>query len=313
VADRGRRVAAGAVLEVAAPAVGGVPVVHRVPPELAVVATTGRQWAGSRVADDPIMISHQMGRVERSGLTPFARGPYPLNEYLLDERGAPAILSDAGGAPRQALRTRRPGYEYELTYEAVPERGWEWVWQRTLFMLALPARRRGLLVHASAFVLPDDGGVVVCPGASGVGKSTLAAQVASDFGDRAPVLSDERVIITLDEEGAGAPRVWGTPWHSTAALASALDGPLAAIVLPSRGDAPALTRLPPGEAVARLVGAFALPFWDDAATAWGLALVDRVVSSAPIWRFDYRPRPGAAAALVQALADSKTLSERGGW
>jgi hypothetical protein len=145
---------------------------------------------------------------------------------------------------------------------------------------------------------------VLCPGASGVGKSTLAAQIQSDFGDAVPVLSDERVVLTLD--GDGTPRIWGTPWHSTAGLAGAHDGGLVSIVLPSRGDVPTLTDVPSGEIVPRLVGVFALPFWDDAATDWALDVVDRVVSSVPVRRFAYRPRPGAGIALVEALTAETT-------
>lgn len=264
------------------------------------IAGSADLWSGSRPDDQPpIVLHHSRGPVSTAGFSPLARGPYPLLHYLLDEQGQPAVLSAGAEGERHLLRTLRAGYEYELRHERWrDDPGWWWHWQRGVYMLALPARRRGVLVHATAFLLPD-GRAVLCPGASGAGKSTLARQLRQDFGDGLVLLSDDRVIVTRDR--SGAPRVWGTPWNSSAGAAHAGDGALGAVVFPSRGVTFGLARLPTVDALQRLMRTVALPFWDQGAMDWALGVVDAVLATGSSWELTYAPAPGVGRALVQVL------------
>ncbi|HKG93430.1 MAG TPA: hypothetical protein VKA84_16095 [Gemmatimonadaceae bacterium] len=295
-------------LELVCPPIAGVAMVHRSSRALPGIAESMRLWSGSRPDDDdPIVLNHVGGAASPDDLSPLARGPYPLLHYMLDGRGQPAVLSAGAVGERHLLRTVRAGREYELLHERWrDDAGWWWHWQRGVYMLALPARRRGVLVHACAFLLRD-GRAVLCPGASGAGKSTLARQLREDFGSELVLLTDDRAVVTWD--GAGALRAWGTPWNSSAGVAEAGDGVVAAIVFPSRGSASRAARLTPlgaGEASRRLMRTIAIPFWDHGGTDWALGLIDATLAACTAWEFTYSPHAGAGRDLVAALGATST-------
>jgi hypothetical protein len=170
-------------------------------------------------------------------------------------------------------------------------------WQRTIFMFALAARGRGVAAHACGFLLPDTRGVL-SPGVSGSGKSTLARSLSIDAPEEVTVLGDDRIAVT--EEATGL-RIWGTPWHSTAGLASPLDGPLAAIVLVRHGSEPSVRAVPAREAARTLLRTLAFPFWDEAMMGTVMHVADRIATSVPAYEFSYAPGPGATRELLACL------------
>lgn len=131
-----------------------------------------------------------------------------------------------------------------------------------LIATALPAllwRRGGFVLHAAAARLPGHGGALAIAGSSGVGKSTILAQLA-DAG--AAVLADDTLLLDPRRgEGAGLPGGYFVAQEGSArrfqpAAQSLARAPVATILILSRGDpgtAVALTRVAPVEAVARLL------------------------------------------------------------
>jgi hypothetical protein len=164
-------------------------------------------------------------------------------------------------------------------------------------MLCLPLRGRGLVAHATGFLMPD-GSAVLCPAVSGGGKSTLARMLSGRTDLGMTLMSDDRIAIT--EEATGI-QLWGTPWHSSAGAATATDGPLRMIVFPRRGAEARLSPIPASLAVRRILRTIGLPFWDPVATDYALGLIDRIVTSVPCFEFAYTPSEGAGAALVRGL------------
>ena len=290
-------------------AVAGIPIVHHAPDGVAVRREIVAGWPGSRVTDEPIRIHHEVGDTSAEGLDPIVDAPPPLGTYYRDAAGHLAVRSRGrGGYLPQLLRTSRPGYDYSLRYESVDDAArMQWGWQRTIFMFALTARGRGVAAHACGFLLPDGRGVLA-PGISGSGKSTLARSLSQDAPGDVTVLGDDRIAVTEEPDGF---RVWGTPWHSTARLASPLDGPLAAIVLVRHGRESAVRPVAPREVARALLRTLAFPFWDEALMAAVMQQADRIATSVPGYEFAYAPEPGAVRALLSALeAPSLAASAR---
>jgi hypothetical protein len=285
-------------------AVAGIPFVHEAEENIPAPRFITPGWPGTVVTDDPIRVRHMVGSTDPAGLIPLMTGLPPLGVYYMDASRNLAIRSrgmEHAGDLAQLLRTRRGGFEYAISYETAADAPrLQWGWHRTIFMFALPLRRKGLLVHAAGFVLPT-GVAVVCPGVSGAGKSTLAQTLVRDDGPRVQVLGDDRIAVTLE---GSALRAWGTPWHSSAGTAAALDAPAGAIVFVRHGRDASLAPLPARAVVPRLLRTVAIPFWDRSATEFALDVVERIVTTMPAFEFTYSPVPGAGRVLTDSLLDA---------
>lgn len=292
-----------------APAVAGIPIEHHLPDGVQVRETVDARWTGSRVTDAPLVIAHGVGEARTDGLRRIAdESAYAAHfPYHLDADGRVVVGFDGGmdmpgSGPthrfRQLLRTDARGVRYEMEYERAAEADWlQWTWQRIVLMHALPARGRGLMAHGTGFQLPD-GGVVLAPGISGTGKSTLARALAADAADVVRVLGDDRIALT--DEG-GRAWAWGTPWASQADAVAVGDGPLAAVVLLRRGSGGLVREVPAREAGRLLMRTLGFPFWDEAALSLGFTLLERVLEQARLLEFTWAPVAGESRRLVEAL------------
>lgn len=279
-------------------AVAGLPFVHvasgNLQPPLCIVP----DWVGSRVDAAPVRVVHTLGPASDSGLRLIVDGPLPQGAYYLDAAGNVAVRLPVGALPgmrAQLLRTTHPGFEYELISEQeddVSRLSREW--HRTLLMLAMPARAAGLVIHAAGLVVGGRLGLL-CPGVSGAGKSTLAGMMAAagSIG-----LSDDRVVLSGSRS---ALRLWGTPWHSSAKVASPADIECHAIVFPRRGSGLAFTPVAAGAAARRIFRTAAFPFWDARGTEFALSLIDQLVTTVRAFEFTYVPSSDAAAYLSRRL------------
>ncbi|HVE77907.1 MAG TPA: hypothetical protein VNA89_03545 [Gemmatimonadaceae bacterium] len=287
--------------ELAGPTIAGIPLIHEADGLVFLNPMLDREWNGGPARHPPLRIRHVERAPSRDGLVALVSAPPPQGTVCLDAAGELAIFADVvdrRGAP-QLLRTVRRGHEYEIHYahgEAADH--WQGYWARTAFAYALTGRGLGVLAHAAGVRLPG-GGVLLCPGASGVGKSTLAALLAEDLGPGAEVLSDDRVALV---EESGVLRAYGTPWRSAAGQAAPGAGPLAAICFVRHGGPPALRPLPTEAATPKLLKALMLPFWSSSEMATLLERLDTIVRAAPAFEFSYAPRPGAGRWLADALA-----------
>lgn len=295
----------------AAPAVAGMPVLHRVEGAMVVRPTPDARWTGSRVNDAPIEIVHRIGPARTDGMRRITdEGPYAAHfPYLLDQNGDVVVGFDGaldlpGSGPthgfRQLLRTSADGRRYVLEYERAEEADWlQWTWQRIVLMHALPSRGRGIVAHGTGFQLPD-GSTILCPGVSGAGKSTLARALQADAAEMVRLLSDDRLALTGE---GGVPWLWGTPWPSQADVLAPADGPLVAVVLLRKGSGGHVREVPPREVSRQLMRTLGFPFWSEERLGISLALLERVLERARLLEFTWAPVPGEARRLVDALLD----------
>ena len=285
--------------------VAGVPVQHQASAPALLPQCIIQEWTGSRVDDVPLTVHHGVGSTAVGEGALIVEAPPPHGSYYRLPSGDVAIQvpgDPSGGRKTQLLATLRRGLEYSLVYEDgadVPSLQREW--HRTLLMLALPLRRRGVLVHAAGLILSNGNGVL-CPGVSGVGKSTLVRTLMGSGVEGIRALSDDRVALT---EGGTHPQLWGTPWYSSAQAFSEEDAPCAAIVFPAHGASSRLTTIPAPEAARRMLRTIAIPFWDAEGTDFALALLDRLVRSVPAFEFAYSPSPAAGRHLIAALTGAR--------
>lgn len=293
-------------------AVAGIPFVHEGSPGLEVPVYLTPLWAGTDVSEEPIRVYHSLGETMPGDLRRLLDSPLPLGDYYLDARRDVAVRTQAADLPGyrpQLLRTKRRGFEYALLYEDPSDSlRLQWGWHRTIFMLALPLRSRGLMVHSTGFLLPNGLGIVA-PGISGAGKSTLARLLQEHAGTGVTVVGDDRIAVTCERPRL---RMWGTPWHSSAGAAVAADADLGALVFVARGSGAHLAPLAPGIALRRLLRAVGLPFWDPVATAFALEMIDRMVTETPCFEFTYTPSPHAGQVLIESLLSALPAGREGG-
>jgi hypothetical protein len=174
----------------------------------------------------------------------------------LDAHADPSLLERE--APHGDVSVRRAGRSWQierLDYlaELDPERGEARVRHggeipflssclRVLTSLVL-AEREGLLLHASS--VHADRGVIVFPGPSGTGKTTIAR-----LGAPRGVLSDEVTAIAVEN---GSVHAHPTPfWGDMRRKTAAGSGPVAEIVFVRSGEPTERRRLSSAEAMFRL-------------------------------------------------------------
>lgn len=258
-------------------------------------------WVGSRVDADPVTVSHRLAETDAESMQLLMRTPLPTGDFYLDGDRKVAVrfpgYPPAGIRP-QLLKTLRAGFTYEIGYDS-PGDALQVAreWHRTMLLMALPARRRGILAHAAGFVLPGGAGIL-CPGVSGTGKSTLASTVLADPRGGVIGLSDDRVAVTVDGESL---RLWGTPWHSAAGTSSPDDAGCRAMVFVRHGAGASLSRIAMPTALRLLLRSVAIPFWDSGATSFALEVIDRLLTGVPSFEFAYAPGPAAGRAFVESL------------
>lgn len=149
-----------------------------------------------------------------------------------------------------------------------------------LLIANLLARGRGVELHACG-VIDHAGRGHLFVGQSGAGKTTTARM----WGDDArSIISDDRVII---RERDGELRMFGTPWHGEAELASPESAPLAGVYLLTQAKENELRELSAPVAVARLFGCTFPPFHNGAAIDFTMSMLERIVSRVPVREFRF--------------------------
>jgi hypothetical protein len=162
-------------------------------------------------------------------------------------------------------------------------------WRFHAFFMA-PADR--LVLHATAAM--KNGRVLVLPGDTGRGKSTLAGLLHKAGWT---ILSDESPIVEAPAQGPF--RVWGSPWPSSMGFASPECGILAGIYFLEHGSENRITPLEPGAAVKRLIveRLFICPWYEDRTRDLILAAIDRMLLRIPSAALAFKPDADVVALL----------------
>ena len=82
---------------------------------------------------------------------------------------------------------------------------------------------------------------------------------------------------------------------------SPADGPVRAAIFLHHGSAATVRTIAPGDALRRVMRTLAFPFWNASLMGPALDLVDRLITSVPLYEFSYRPEAGSATFLFAEL------------
>lgn len=169
---------------------------------------------------------------------------------------------------------------------------------------------RGVELHGCGLVRGGESYLFV--GHSGAGKSTTARLWTKNA--LAEVLSDDRIIVRrgfpgVPAKGVGQERpthtgnpaflMHGTPWHGEAAFASPGRAPLRRIFLLEHGSENRMERLSRSAAVGELLARSFTPFYQPRFVDPVLALLEEVVESLPVYRFQFVPDQSAVEKILE--------------
>ena len=293
---------------VAVAPVAGIPILHELRDAIALERRDAVDWTGTSARGAPLTIRHELGDVRTVGMRPVLAVP-PWCTFHIDARGEPASLFHRiFGEVDRLLTCEEPGLRYVVRYGVRPAAA-VMALQSELaaFSFALSARDVGLIAHSCAFVTTGGEGVL-CPGVSGTGKTTLAQLLRRHVPD-VDVLTDDRAIITLDDDGL---TLWGSPWPGAAQIAGAGSAPLATVVFIRRGASCSRRRVRPADAFRRIVNTLSMPVWEPARCGRALEIVDAIVSNAELLELAYPPTPEAAVWLADQVGFAQPLGARHG-
>lgn len=156
-----------------------------------------------------------------------------------------------------------------------------------------------VILHAAGVAV---GGRGYCfAGTGGVGKSTLAAALASDT--TITVLGEDQVILRCLED-----RFWiyGTPWHENPAMCSPLGVPLEKLFFLERTGEDGMAVCAPVDGVVRLLQTAFIPYYRAEAVS---AILDRLAllaRSVPFYTLSYR----LGADVWGLIREAGTLRQR---
>lgn len=154
----------------------------------------------------------------------------------------------------------------------------------------------GVELHALGLI-DDDGSGYLFLGHSGAGKSTTARLWMRHPGVR--LLSDDRIIVRRDE---GKFRMYGTPWHGDAGVASQGSAPLAAIFLLEQAPQHQILPIGQPQAAAELFARAFLPHYLKPGIEFTLQFLDGLTRSVPSSIFRFAPTDDAVEAIRHAHA-----------
>ena len=178
--------------------------------------------------------------------------------------------------------------------------------QNSLFPLEYPidelilmhrlALGEGVELHALGLVDQDGSGYLFL-GHSGAGKSTTARLWMRQPGVH--MLSDDRIILRQHQGGF---RMYGTPWHGDAGVASAGSAPLTAIYFLEQAPAHQILPIAPPQAAAELFARAFLPHYLKPGIEFTLHFLDELTRSIPCSIFRFAPTEDAVEAIRHAHA-----------
>lgn len=204
-------------------------------------------------------------------------GMTPYKEAWFDRefRSGRVLLS------RRYFETDRPVYPLEYPLDE-------------LLMIHRLSRGEGVEVHAVG-IADERGRGHLFLGHSGAGKSTTARLWNSRRGAR--ILSDDRIILRASGNRF---RMYGTPWHGDAGVASPDSAPLSAIYLLQHAQNNERLGLAPGQAAAELFARCFVPHHCAEGIQFTLGFLDRVARQVPCSIFRFVPDESAVEAVCRA-------------
>jgi hypothetical protein len=165
-----------------------------------------------------------------------------------------------------------------------------------LLMIHRLSRGEGVEVHAVG-IRDQDGRGHLFLGHSGAGKSTTARLWMNCPGVH--ILSDDRIILRAHQQGI---RMYGTPWHGDAGIASPDSAELSRIYFLEHGTHNERVLLSPGPAAAELFARSFVPHHSADGIRFTLDLLHRIACEIPCAVFRFVPDETAVEAIRRGAA-----------
>ena len=163
--------------------------------------------------------------------------------------------------------------------------------------------RDTLLFHGSCISV--DGDAYLFTAKSGTGKSTHTRLWQKQFGSRAVMINDDKPLLKLNEQGV---TVYGTPWDGKHRRSTNIACPLKAICILTRSEENRIQRIDKKAALPMMLQQSYRPA-DPAALRKTLALVDRLSSSAALYKLGCNMEPEAAQVAYSGINQCMTQGE----
>ena len=151
-----------------------------------------------------------------------------------------------------------------------------------------------MMLHSSAVVV--DGRAYLFSAASGTGKSTHTELWLKKFGERAYILNDDKPALRLID---GVWHACGTPWSGKYDISKPVCVPLAGIAFLNRDTTNHIERYTGPMAAFELMNQ---TLRHEKKTAQLMSILDRLVSSVPIWKLFCNMDPAAADVSYNAMS-----------
>lgn len=154
----------------------------------------------------------------------------------------------------------------------------------------------GMLLHSSAVML--DGKAYLFTAPCGTGKSTHTQLWLRVFGERAKILNDDKPALRLEN---GAWYAYGTPWSGKTDQNINVKVPLAGICVLRRGEENKIVPYGGANAIHDILEQTARSA-DASFMVKLLELLDKLVSSVPVWKLECNMDPQAALVSYGAMS-----------
>lgn len=158
----------------------------------------------------------------------------------------------------------------------------------------------GMMLHASAVMMDDRAYLFSAP--CGTGKSTHTALWRQVFGpDRARILNDDKPAVRLEN---GVFYAYGTPWSGKKDQNINVRVPLAGVCMLSRGEENRIEPFGGAAAVHALLEQTVRPK-DPKLTGKLLDLLDKLLTTVPVWKLQCNMDPQAARVSYEAMSSGR--------
>ena len=154
--------------------------------------------------------------------------------------------------------------------------------------------RDTLLLHGSTVAV--DGQAYLFTAPCGTGKSTHTRLWRELFGDRAVMVNDDKVFLSLRQDGVWA---YGSPWMGKHGIGTNISAPLKGICFLQRGTENVIQQAEPQKWLPELIHQCFLP------EERYLPLVSRLAQRVPLWEMTCTKDPKAAAIAYDAMSCGK--------